>query len=102
MTTLPTSNTNLLETLIDQGYIYYEPLVYEDFLPVSAAGIFQSNLGEKTQGHFSEHSSRDAFERDLGVPVFDELALYQETQRRSLVDCAQALNLPALLQNQTD
>ncbi|ARZ01461.1 VOC family protein [Yersinia ruckeri] len=102
VTTLPTSNTNLLETLIDQGYIYYEPLVYEDFLPVSAAGIFQSNLGEKTQGHFSEHSSRDAFERDLGVPVFDELALYQETQRRSLVDCAQALNLPALLQNQTD
>ncbi|WP_430523132.1 2-oxoadipate dioxygenase/decarboxylase family protein [Salmonella enterica] len=25
-----------------------QPITYEDFLPVSAAGIFQSNLGNET------------------------------------------------------
>ena len=34
-----------LEGLIAAGHVHYEALVYEDFLPVSAAGIFQSNLG---------------------------------------------------------
>ena len=34
-----------LEGLVNAGHVAVEPLVYEDFLPVSAAGIFQSNLG---------------------------------------------------------
>ncbi len=34
-----------LQALIAAGHVDVEPLVYEDFLPVSAAGIFQSNLG---------------------------------------------------------
>lgn len=31
-----------LQGLIDAGHVHFEALVYEDFLPVSAAGIFQS------------------------------------------------------------
>ncbi|GAA0261293.1 VOC family protein [Pseudomonas rhodesiae] len=34
-----------LEDLLSKGLILADPIIYEDFLPVSAAGIFQSNLG---------------------------------------------------------
>ncbi|MCB5310482.1 2-oxoadipate dioxygenase/decarboxylase HglS [Yersinia massiliensis] len=85
-----------LDELIDAGFIEYEPLVYEDFLPVSAAGIFQSNLGDKGQSHFTGHSSQHDFQRDLGMAVIDELQLYEETQQRSLAACAAALKLTQL------
>ncbi|WP_145566641.1 2-oxoadipate dioxygenase/decarboxylase HglS [Yersinia aleksiciae] len=85
-----------LDELIDAELIKYEPLVYEDFLPVSAAGIFQSNLGDKGQSHFTERSSQQDFQRDLGIAVMDELQLYEETQQRSLRACAAALKLTQL------
>lgn len=84
-----------LPALIDQGYIQYEPLVYEDFLPVSAAGIFQSNLGDKAQAEYAQNASQAAFEAALGAPVLDELALYDDTQARSLAACLQALGVQA-------
>ena len=37
----------LLADLVDAGWRSPEPIVYEDFLPRSAAGIFQSNLTER-------------------------------------------------------
>ena len=85
-----------LNGLIDAGHIHYEALVYEDFLPVSAAGIFQSNLGDDGQADYGSNANRDAFEEALGQSVQDELALYAESQRRSLAACAAALNLPSL------
>lgn len=36
--------TSALEALVRQGVVVPEPIVYEDFLPRSAAGIFASNL----------------------------------------------------------
>ncbi|MFI0489163.1 MAG: VOC family protein [Yersinia sp. (in: enterobacteria)] len=85
-----------LDELICREFIQFEPLVYEDFLPVSAAGIFQSNLGDKKQSHFAGQSSKQAFQRDLGVMVIDELQLYAETQQRSLMATATALKLAPL------
>ncbi|MGU9852659.1 2-oxoadipate dioxygenase/decarboxylase HglS [Pseudomonas koreensis] len=82
-----------LEDLLREGHVKAEPLVYEDFLPVSAAGIFQSNLGDAAQTHYGEHSNRQAFEQALGRATIDELELYAETQRRSIEECAQVLNL---------
>lgn len=76
-----------LEDLLRSGYVKAEPLVYEDFLPVSAAGIFQSNLGDAAQAHYGEHSNRQAFEQALGRATIDELGLYAETQRRSIDEC---------------
>ena len=81
-----------LEDLLSGGYLLVEPLVYEDFLPVSAAGIFQSNLGDAAQAHYGEHSNRQAFEKALGRSTIDELGLYAETQRRSIEACFAALN----------
>ena len=80
-----------LEDLLREDYVKAEPLVYEDFLPVSAAGIFQSNLGDAAQAHYGEHSNRQAFEQALGRSTLDELGLYAETQQRSLDDCEKAL-----------
>ncbi|SDG31024.1 Uncharacterized metalloenzyme YdcJ, glyoxalase superfamily [Pseudomonas benzenivorans] len=86
-----------LETLLAAGHVCCEPLVYEDFLPVSAAGIFQSNLGDAARDSYAHSANQDAFERDLGAPVYDELALYADTQRRSLAQCAEQLGRPGLL-----
>lgn len=76
-----------LESLIEQGRIIADPIVYEDFLPVSAAGIFQSNLGDRTQARSAGNASQADFEAALGAPVQDEMALYAARQRQSLARC---------------
>jgi uncharacterized glyoxalase superfamily metalloenzyme YdcJ len=85
-----------LEDLLRDGYVRVEPLVYEDFLPVSAAGIFQSNLGDAAQTHYGVHSNQQAFEKALGRSTIDELGLYAETQRRSIDECCKTLGLANL------
>jgi uncharacterized glyoxalase superfamily metalloenzyme YdcJ len=84
-------DTLSLEELVSGGYLRVEPLVYEDFLPVSAAGIFQSNLGDGAQTHYGEHSNQQAFEKALGRSTIDELQLYAQTQQRSIEQCLAAL-----------
>ena len=81
-----------LEALIAAGHVAVEPLVYEDFLPVSAAGIFQSNLGDAAQSHYAANSNRAEFELALGRRTIDELKLYEQTQQRSIEACTQALH----------
>ena len=72
---------------IERGWVQAQPITYEDFLPVSAAGIFQSNLGNETQARSHGNASREAFEQALGCPVFDEFVLYQEAEERSKRRC---------------
>ena len=60
-----------------------QPITYEDFLPVSAAGIFQSNLGGGQNEAYAGNANRDAFEEALGAQVTDELSLYAERERAS-------------------
>ena len=72
------------EALIAAGLASADPIVYEDFLPVSAAGIFQSNLGGEEQRAYAAHANRDAFEQALGMPVEDEFAIYERLQAESL------------------
>lgn len=73
--------------LIDAGIVNLEPIVYEDFLPVSAAGIFQSNLGEGGQGHYDSQSNQAIFETSLGAKVLDINEIYQKIQSESLIQC---------------
>ncbi|MDF7658243.1 VOC family protein [Erwiniaceae bacterium L1_54_6] len=79
-----------MEQLMQEGRLLAEPITYEDFLPVSAAGIFQSNLGDEAQVRSAGNASREAFENALGVEVQDEMVLYQQMQHRSLVRCGLA------------
>jgi uncharacterized glyoxalase superfamily metalloenzyme YdcJ len=73
-----------VDALIERGFLRFDPIVYEDFLPVSAAGIFQSNLGTEEQQNYGERSNRAAFEEGLGAKVRDELELYAQTEATSL------------------
>lgn len=75
------------QPLIERGWLVAQPITYEDFLPVSAAGIFQSNLGNETQSRGHGNASRDAFEQALGCAVYDEFTLYQEAEARSKRRC---------------
>jgi len=75
-----------LESWIKADWVSAEPILYEDFLPVSAAGIFQSNLGAGETRMQAVQASRDAFEAALGAPVLDEMALYEAEQANSLED----------------
>lgn len=73
--------------LVKQGVLRLEPIVYEDFLPVSAAGIFQSNLGDDAKSSYQGLSSQVVFEQALGASVYDECELYQAMMDKSLMDC---------------
>ena len=78
------------EALIEAGLATADPIIYEDFLPVSAAGIFQSNLGGGEQRAYAAHANREAFEAALGGPVHDEFALYEALQAESLAALREA------------
>lgn len=72
-----------MDALIEKGLVEAQPITYEDFLPVSAAGIFQSNLGGGENEAYAGNANREAFEEALGAPVTDELALYAEREQAS-------------------
>ncbi|GHB01777.1 2-oxoadipate dioxygenase/decarboxylase HglS [Modicisalibacter luteus] len=84
------SDTNL-EALIEQGLVEARPITYEDFLPISAAGIFQSNLGGDNNEAYAGNANRDAFEASLEGKVLDELTLYAERESASCRAVLQAL-----------
>ena len=70
--------------LLDAGAVTISPIIYEDFLPVSAAGIFQSNLGDDAAQADQKPASQTAFEDALGMAVLDEFTHYQKIQDDSL------------------
>ncbi len=73
-----------IEDGIARKVVQYTPLVYEDFLPVSAAGIFQSNLGDDAGSQMSKKPNRSQFEQALGMSVIDEFKLYERIESASL------------------
>ena len=81
-----------IEQLLQLKQVRFDPITYEDFLPVSAAGIFQSNLGEQGDQDFSQNPNQQQFEEDLGATVADEFGLYQQMQQSSIDRCLQAFN----------
>lgn len=73
-----------LQALVDDGYVVATALTYEDFLPVSAAGIFQSNLGDRGTEGYASRTAQDAFEHALGCPVMDPFAIYSRIEEASI------------------
>nr|WP_281411359.1 VOC family protein [Phyllobacterium endophyticum] len=76
-----------IAALVAMGAVRFDPIVYEDFLPVSAAGIFQSNLGDDTKQNFTASPSQQEFESQLGAAVLDEFAHYESLERASIDAC---------------
>ena len=73
--------------LVRQGFVAYEGLRYEDFLPVSAAGIFASNLnqyGTKSTAAERPTYTQAMLEEILGRPIIDADAAYRGIEAASL------------------
>ncbi len=81
-----------MQELIRKGCVGIEPIVYEDFLPISAAGIFRSNLSEERR-RTSGEADPQSFEAALGAPALDELAIYDSEQSLSQTKALEALGL---------
>lgn len=81
------------------GWLQIEPLVYEDFLPVSAAGIFQSNLGDGGLRVREAGADQPVFEAALGARVLDAFALYEAESQASLHDALAQWNTPTSFVN---
>ena len=97
---LPKKHPNDLKALVKAGYIEARPIRYEDFLPVSAAGIFASNLGTGEQGtaklpgkeHEPSPYTRAEFVKIMGFEILDAFTLYAAQQARSIEEAYKALN----------
>lgn len=86
--------TGDLAALVDGGWVTLQPIVYEDFLPRSAAGIFRSNLARDDASDRSARGShRDPawLVEALQRPVHDLFALYDVQRRESWSRVAGAL-----------
>lgn len=81
-----------IETLVSENLVQFDPIVYEDFLPVSAAGIFQSNLGDGAQQEFISSPSQQRFEADLGARVLNEFDHYAAIEQASIDGCLSRLS----------
>jgi len=88
-----------LAGLLDAGWIVAHPIVYEDFLPRSAAGIFASNL--TGTGHVDADVSgapRDInwLSDAIGQQIHDPADLYARERNESLERVRRALVLPSI------
>ncbi|KAH8586384.1 hypothetical protein B0O99DRAFT_702838 [Bisporella sp. PMI_857] len=96
---VPPAKSAALENLLVEGILDSSPVTYEDFLPFSAAGIFQSNLHSKSvigtaaEAEFESFDDKTGLELALGTPIQDFNLLYSETQVKSLEACAKELGL---------
>ena len=81
-------NLSDTESLVKSGNLVLNPIIYEDFLPVSAAGIFTSNLttdnSKETSATVDHSPSQESFEDALGTAVIESFKLYEKIQQDSL------------------
>lgn len=88
--------TTDLTELVRLGYVDYEGLRYEDFLPVSAAGIFASNLNQygtkATAAQRPVHPQSD-LEEILGRKIVDANVTYAGLEAESLLGVYAELGL---------
>ena len=88
--------TRDIHQLVRLGFAQVQGLRYEDFLPVSAAGIFASNLnqmGAKSTAAVKPVYTRAMFEEILGKPVIDSDAQYRAEHEASIAETFAQLGL---------
>ncbi|MFM7457472.1 MAG: 2-oxoadipate dioxygenase/decarboxylase family protein [bacterium] len=87
-----------LQKLIQEEIIKITPMTYEDFLPVSAAGIFKSNIVEggftKAEANL-QLSNQNDIEAALGTKIIDPQVIYQEESIKSLKQSLEKLGISA-------
>ncbi len=78
-----------IHEFVRQGLVQVEGLRYEDFLPVSAAGIFASNLNQgatQSTAQHKPHYTQAMLEEILDQPIVDADVIYQGKQAASILD----------------
>ena len=83
-----------LAELLASGALVAEPIVYEDFLPRSAAGIFQSNLtdeGSRDDEQLGTPYDLERLSAVVGIGIADPNDLYAAQQAASLAEAEAAL-----------
>ncbi|MBL8963952.1 MAG: VOC family protein [Phycisphaeraceae bacterium] len=91
-----TLDTTDMHELVRLGHVRREGQRYEDFLPVSAAGIFASNLnqyGTASTAAVRPEYSREQLERIMGKRIVDADAVYRGMDARSRLETFEALDL---------
>ncbi len=94
--------TASLGQLIETGVLVPEPIVYEDFLPRSAAGIFASNLadeGSRDDDLLGTPYDIETLSEVIGRPITDPTLLYEAQQSASLAGAAEQLGLAGITTN---
>lgn len=89
-----TIQTADLRELVRAGVVRVDGLRYEDFLPVSAAGIFASNLnqyGTKSTATVRPTYTQAMLEDIMGKRIVDANAIYRAMEARSILDTHNAL-----------
>ncbi|KAM0463396.1 hypothetical protein ACHAO4_000109 [Trichoderma viride] len=87
-----------LEHLIQQGIIDITPITYEDFLPLSAAGIFRSNLGTQASSASVDALSNEAgMEEALGAKLSSSDELYKTMEDESIRKCEVELGIQIIV-----
>lgn len=96
------SGVETLQDAVDKGLVAWQPIQYEDFLPLSAAGIFQSNLHHDSavDVRVSPENALSESKRQLrevlgDEGLMDEMELYEEQQATSIARCCGALGISA-------
>jgi uncharacterized glyoxalase superfamily metalloenzyme YdcJ len=92
--------TASLRELVEAGVLVPEPIVYEDFLPRSAAGIFQSNLtdeGTRDDDLLGTPYDIETLSKVIGRPIADPTWAYEAQQSASLAAAAQQLGLATII-----
>lgn len=90
------TGTTDLRQLVEQGHARVEGLRYEDFLPISAAGIFASNLnqyGTASTAKARPEYTQQLIEEIMGRPVIDTNLVYSGMEARSILETYKALGL---------
>jgi uncharacterized glyoxalase superfamily metalloenzyme YdcJ len=91
-----TARTTDLRELVRLGHARADGLRYEDFLPVSAAGIFASNLsqyGTKSTAATKPTYSQSQLEEIMGKKIVDADAAYRAIEADSVLATYAALGL---------
>ncbi|KFF60535.1 hypothetical protein JF66_03725 [Cryobacterium sp. MLB-32] len=92
----PLTSTVTMGELIESGIAVPLPIVYEDFLPRSAAGIFQSNLtdqGTKDEAQTGTDFDIERMSEIVGTTVLDPNTLYERQQQASIDRLAAELHV---------
>lgn len=85
-----------VDELIAAGVLAAQPIVYEDFLPRSAAGIFQSNLKDAgTRDNAKQGTAYDiaAMSQIIGRDILEPYQLYRAQEQASLDAAAASLGI---------